>query len=162
MEDSMMTPRIQPARTLALCCTVLTLAACAESPAAFEPSESPLAAVAAAPVRLEFHKCMVDPAGVWEGQVTGDIDGDLQTVLTDLRVTGAIWHVRFDWIIAGDDAFTADLAGTLNTRTGTVVMNGRVADGHLLGARVHEQGQLVDPVNSCFAGTIDILPATAR
>lgn len=153
--------RVHPFLTLALCCGVLTLAACAETPTTLELRENPLAAVNAAPVRLEFHKCMVDPAGVWEGQVTGDINGDLQTVLTDLRVTGAIWHVRFDWIISGDDAFTADLAGTLNTRTGGVVMNGRVVDGHLDGARVHEQGELVDPVNSCFAGTIDILPATA-
>lgn len=155
------THRARPFFTLALCGGALALGACAETPTAVELTESPLAAVAAAPVRLEFHKCIVDPAGVWEGQVTGDINGDLRTVLTDIRVAGAVWHVRFDWIIGGDDAFTADLSGVLNTRTGGVVMNGRVVDGHLLGARVHEQGQLVDAANSCFAGTIDILPATA-
>jgi hypothetical protein len=155
------TPRVHPLRTIAACSTLLALVACAETPTPLEFTEGPFAAVAAAPVQLEFQKCLADPAGVWEGVVTGDIDGDLQTVLTDLRVSGAIWHVRFDWIIGGDDAFTADLAGTLNTRTGRVVMNGQVVDGHLQGARVHEQGQLVDAVNSCFAGTIDILPATA-
>ena len=37
-------------------------------------------------------------------------------------------------------------------------MKGRVVDGHLLGAKVREQGQLVDPATSAFEGTIDIDP----
>lgn len=116
------------------------------------------------PVYLDFNKSIVDPAGVWQGTVSGDIEGDLTTVLTDLRVTGPIWHVEFDWIIDSEDDnydFTAHLTGVLNTETGGVVMNGNVVDGYLLGAQVHEAGQLVDPVTLSFEGSIRIMPATA-
>jgi hypothetical protein len=145
---------------------LLAAAGCSERPSLVAP-ETPAASRAAAaphsPLQLIFEKCLIDAENpVWEGTVSGDVAGNLRTELGDLRVTGAIWHVRFDWIIsAGDRSFTADLDGILNTRTGRVVMNGRVSDGYLVGARVHEEGQLVDPENSCFAGTIRIMPATA-
>jgi len=113
------------------------------------------------PVRLSFDKALVDPAGVWEGTVSGDVDGDLTTELLSLEVTGAIWHVTFDWIVtAGDQSFVATMDGILNTKTGGVVMNGTVTSGWLLGAQVHEEGQLIDPATLRFVGEITILPAT--
>jgi len=113
------------------------------------------------PVRLTFDKASVGP-GVWEGTVGGDFAGRLRTELVELRIAGAIWHVEFDWIItAGSASFVARLTGTLNTRTGRVVMNGTVVDGYLEGARVHEEGQLVDPSTLRFQGEIRIMPATA-
>ena len=71
------------------------------------------------PVRLEFHKAISDPVGfVWTGSVSGDVSGGLTTRLTGLRVSGPVWHVRFDWIIdAGERSFVADLVGTLKTDT---------------------------------------------
>lgn len=144
---------------------VLALSGCADTPTTIEAGSAALSKAASAPnqpVRLEFAKCAV-VTGVWEGTVTGDIEGDLRTELTELRVTGPIWHVRFNWIIsAGEQSFTADLRGILNTVTGRVVMNGRIVEGYLAGAQVHEQGQLVDAENSCFVGTIRVMPATAR
>jgi opacity protein-like surface antigen len=116
-----------------------------------------------APVNLTFAK-QIAGDGVWQGTVGGDVQGQLTTVLTGLRVSGPIWHVEFDWIIdADDDAydFTARLSGILNTRTGSVVMNGAVVEGWLLGARVHEEGQLVDPATLGFEGSIRLMPATA-
>ena len=114
-----------------------------------------------APVYLTFDKSSVAP-GVWEGTVEGDVEGGLTTNLLDLRVTGAIWHVEFDWIVdAGDQSFTARLTGVLNTNTGRVVMNGTVIEGWLQGARVHEEGQLIDPDTLRFQGTIRLMPATA-
>jgi hypothetical protein len=105
---------------------------------------------------LTFDKTAVAD-GVWQGTVGGDIVGTLETHLTDRQVTGSIWHVRFDWIItAGSHSFVADLRGTLDTVTGAVVMDGRVVDGYLQGARVHEEGQLVDPAVSRFQGTIRV------
>jgi hypothetical protein len=119
------------------------------------------AATAGGPVRLSFDKSAVAP-GIWQGTVDGDISGDLTTVLTDLRITGPIWHVRFDWIVsAGDSSFVADLSGILNTETGVVVMDGTVVDGFLVGAQVHEDGQLVDPDTLRFQGSIQLMPATA-
>jgi hypothetical protein len=122
-------------------------------------------ASAAAPLMLTFEKAAVAP-GVWEGMVSGDVDGDLRTVLTACTgptpCAGQIWHVEFDWIIAaGPESFTAHLRGTLDTLTGQVVMNGTVVDGFLQGAQVHEEGQLVNPATLGFEGTIRVMPATA-
>jgi hypothetical protein len=112
------------------------------------------------PVRMTFDKAAV-AAGVWEGTVSGDIEGTLRTVLLEVEESGAIWHVTFDWIIgSGECSFTARLDGVLNTRTGAVVMDGTVTEGCLLGARVHETGQLVDAATSRFTGSITAFPAT--
>jgi hypothetical protein len=151
----------------ALLVAALTLTACDDGPAA--PSSADTvdlhtgAHALQQPLQLDFEKCVIDRvAGIWEGQVTGDITGDLRTELRELTVTGEIWQVRFDWIVtAGAQSFIADLTGVLNLNTGGVVMNGTVADGYLTGASVHEAGQLVDPVNLCFTGTIQIKSATA-
>ena len=122
---------------------------------------TPSTAQAKSPVYLTFDKSATGP-GTWQGTVSGDIAGDLNTALRDLRITGPVWHVEFDWIVsAGSQSFTARLKGVLNTKTGAVVMNGRVIDGYLVGARVHEQGQLVDPNTSRFVGTIRIMPNSA-
>jgi hypothetical protein len=122
-------------------------------------------ASATAPLRLTFEKESVG-VGVWEGSVSGDVDGDLTTVLTSCTgpnpCSGTIWHVEFDWIIgAGAESFTAHLSGTLNNQTGAVVMDGTVADGFLQGAQVHEEGQLVNAENLRFEGSIRVMPATA-
>jgi hypothetical protein len=122
---------------------------------------APTATAANAPVRLSFDKVAVAP-GMWQGTVSGDIAGDLATQLLSLDVTGPIWHVTFDWRIeAGPSSFTARLSEILNTETGGVVMDGTVVTGYLLGARVHEEGQLIDPLDLEFVGSIRVAPATA-
>jgi hypothetical protein len=119
------------------------------------------AAASSEPVRLTFDKSAVAP-GIWQGTVDGDVSGSLTTILTDLRIEGPVWHVRFDWIVsAGGSSFVADLRGTLNTETGAVVMNGTVVDGLLEGARVHERGRLVDPAALRFQSSIRLMPASA-
>jgi hypothetical protein len=143
-----------------------------------DPAASPLAPgdallgrhAASAPLLLTFHKTSV-AEGVWEGTVWhGNVAGDLRTELTALRVAGPIWHVRFDWIIdVAGRSLVADLSGILNTNTGKVVMNGVVDRGDLAGARVHEEGQLIDIqfddqgniVSTTFQGSIRIMQATA-
>jgi hypothetical protein len=125
----------------------------------------PAPASATAPLSLTFEKEAVG-VGVWEGSVSGDVDGELRTVLTSCTgpksCSGTIWHVEFDWIIdSGAQSFTAHLRGVLNTRTGAVVMNGTVVDGYLQGAQVHEVGQLVDAATLRFEGSIQVMPATA-
>jgi hypothetical protein len=120
------------------------------------------------PVRLTFEKTAEDPEnpGIWHGEVAGAFSGNLTTVLRDVRVAGPIWHVEFDWIITGtvngEHDLTARLNGILNTNTWRVVMNGRVIDGYLEGARVHEEGQLMDEETLEFHGIINIMPRTAR
>jgi hypothetical protein len=124
-------------------------------------TSAPAAAASSEPLLLSFDKSLVAP-GEWQGSVSGDISGALMTRLLSLEVSGPIWHVSFDFIVAaGDSSFTTRLDGILSTETGAVVMDGTVVRGYLLGARVHEEGQLVDPAKLRFVGTIRLMPATA-
>jgi hypothetical protein len=140
-------------RTILLMATLLAVAGLA--------AVAPQAGASSAPVRLTFDKSAVS-TGIWQGTVAGDVSGSLTTVLTELRIAGPVWHVRFDWIVsAGGSSFVADLHGTLNTETGAVVMNGTVVDGLLEGAQVHERGRLVDLAALRFQGSIRLMPASA-
>jgi hypothetical protein len=113
--------------------------------------------VATAPIELSFVETAVADS-LWLGTVGGDLTGLLATRLTEKCVAGPIWHVRSDWIIrAGDRSFVADLRGTLNTNTGQAEMHGTVVDGYLLGARVHEEGQLADTATQRFEGSIRLM-----
>ncbi len=125
-----------------------------------------LQAAPSAPVRLTFNKTLTSqtPTWIWDGSVAGDVNGQLQTRLLSLRVSGVIWHVEFDWIVTSPnpaESFTARLTGTVNTKTGKVVMNGMVVEGYLEGAQVHEEGQLTNPETWRFEGKIRVMPATA-
>lgn len=139
----------------------LIIAVAAFAFAALPESASAQPAGNMSPVRLGFDK-QGGVGGTWHGMVSGDVSGDLTTQLTSAHQTGQILHVTFDWIIdAGAQSFTAELEGTLNLNTGAVVMNGTVVEGWLVGARVHEEGQLIDPATGHFQGRILIFPATA-
>ncbi len=144
-------------------CLFMAMAALSGVPGPIGPGR--LDAAPALPVRLNFSKALasVTPM-VWKGSVSGDVNGELETRLLNLRVTGVIWQVEFDWIITAANpaqSFTARLSGTLNTKTGKVVMNGVVIDGYLEGAQVHEEGLLIDQAASRFEGTIRVAPQTA-
>lgn len=116
-------------------------------------------------VNLTFQKAATGE-GTWAGTVGGDVQGNLETVLLTIDNSNPVWDVEFDWIIeAGDRSFTARMTGTLNSETGAVEMDGKVIEGWMLGARVHEAGQMVDPETSAFEGVIelyadDMAPAT--
>jgi hypothetical protein len=114
-------------------------------------------ASAAPPLRLEFSKQAVEQ-GVWKGTVSGDIDGGLTTRAIAVDTSDPVWRVTFDWIVdAGMQSFTARLSGTLDSVTGAVAMKGRVVEGYLLGAKVREKGQLVDPETLGFQGSITVI-----
>lgn len=136
--------------------TIAALALAAVPVALIQPAA---AAPDSAPLIWTFDKCAV-AEGVWQGTAHGPagVGEELETRLTGLRQTDDVLHVDFDWQVG--DTYLAKLSGILNLKTGAVVMNGRVAEGEHAGSRVHEEGQLYDPENSCFAGTIRVLPAT--
>ena len=113
-------------------------------------------ASAAPPLQLDFSKQAVSD-GVWQGAVTGDIDGGLTTRAIVVDTSEPVWRVTFDWIVdAGPRSFTARLSGTLDSVTGAVAMKGRVVEGYLAGAKVREAGQLVDPETLAFQGSIRV------
>lgn len=112
-------------------------------------------------IRIQFDK-QGGSNGIWTGTVSGDVEGVLTTQLLSAWQSGPILHVTFAWIIsAGEQSFVAELKGTLNTLTGRVEMDGTIVEGWLVGAQVHEEGQLVDPNTLRFQGTIEVMPATA-
>ena len=123
-------------------------------------SQSAAASASSAPLMWAFDKCATGP-GVWQGTATGpgNIQEPLKTQLTSFRATGDVLHVDFNWYVG--DTYLARLSGTLNLKTGAVVMNGQVAEGSYVGSQVHEEGQLYDSARSCFAGTIQVMPASA-
>jgi len=108
---------------------------------------------------LTFEKAAVGDT-VWTGRVSGDVEGVLTTVLISADASQPVWQVEFYWIVTADDpsrSFIARLTGTLNSETGAVAMSGHVVDGYREGARVEEEGMLVDAERSAFSGTITVL-----
>jgi hypothetical protein len=121
-------------------------------------------ATAAPPLQVDFVKHVTNPASFeFAGTTSGDAGATLTSRLVSLDAsTGVSLHITFDWFVhAGDRSFTARTSGTWNTLTGRVGMNGRVIDGYLEGARVHEEGQLVDPATLTFQGFLQLMPDTA-
>lgn len=110
----------------------------------------------AADVNITFQKA-ASGEGRWTGTVDGDVQGALETVALSVDNSNPVWDVEFDWIIdAGEQSFTARLTGTLDSETGAVVMDGEVVEGWMKGARVHEEGQMVDPDTLAFEGVIQL------
>jgi hypothetical protein len=113
------------------------------------------------PIRLRFDK-QGGANGMWNGTVSGDVEGSLTTQLLSATQAGPVLNVTFAWTVsAGEQSFTAVLKGTLNTLNGRVEMDGTIVEGWRMGAQVHEEGQLTDPQLGRFQGTITIFPATA-
>ena len=133
-------------------------------------------ATAAPPVQVDWHKSFdhVDAGGhpVFLGTTSGGVTGQLTSVGTvdfasPPNSDPRILHVTFVWTVcegvgcSGSHSFTASTSGIWNLNTGHVVMNGRVIDGWLNGAQVHEEGQLLDPATLTFEGFLRLLPDTA-
>lgn len=137
--------------------SMAALALAAATPVAL--AQPATAAPASAPLTWTFDKCSVGP-GVWQGTAHGPTGAaePLETQVTSIRQTDGVLHVDFNWNVG--TTYLAQLTGTLNLKTGAVVMDGQVTEGLYVGSRVHEEGQLYDPINSCFAGTIRVMPAS--
>ena len=112
---------------------------------------------------VPFQKHIVDPANFgFQGTTGGPASGTLVSMIVGpLDASSPVWHFTFKWVVTADNthkSFVALTDGSLDTTTGSVVMDGSVVQGWHLGARVHEEGQLVDPATLTFAGNILILP----
>lgn len=146
-------------KVFARICIIAMLAAFALT--AFPQAASASASGNLSPIQLQFDK-QGGANGIWNGIVSGDVQGSLTTQLLSVEPAGPVLKVRFAWIVdAGNQSFTSVLDGTLNTLTGQVEMDGTIVEGWLVGAQVHEEGQMVDPATGRFQGTIMIFPATA-
>lgn len=151
--------------TLLIAC-ILAFPGCREA----EPAAPGMAAilVPAQPLMLDYVKVESAPNSLnWFGGVTGDINGTLETRVVGAEQSGHILHIRTEWSVdAGAESFQAALDGTLDTKTGRLLLDGDITSGYLAGARAHNQGRLTgtDPVTggTVFTGFLRIMPGSAN
>jgi hypothetical protein len=154
--------------TALLVSATLLLPACdAATPVSLTSPEPSAAIVPAAPILMDYVKVETGPGSLnWLGSVSGDVIGALETRVVGASQSGHILHIQTKWSVdAGAESFEADLDGTLDTKTGRLLLDGAVMSGYLAGARVHDEGQLTgtDPSTSgsVFEGFLRIMPGSA-
>jgi hypothetical protein len=97
------------------------------------------------------------------GVVGGDIVGQFGGAVLDATPegTGSIRLTAIYIVVAPDPSrsLTIRVEGAQDLQSGTAVLNGRVVDGSLRGARAHAEFKVIDCEQSdgpCFQGTISI------
>lgn len=108
---------------------------------------------------VPFEKHWVGP-GHYIG--TAGEDGTIEMWVYDVSFNGNIQRFSTTLELALDGrSLTATLTGQFNFSTGRVVLSGRVTEGWLSGAQVHEDSQYVgdDPETGgpIFAGTVRLM-----
>ena len=98
------------------------------------------------------------------GEVGGDIVGPFGGAVLNNPMADATGRMPLSaiYIVRAADAsrsLTIRVDGAFDTKTGTAVLNGRVVDGSLKGARARAEFKMIqcgDPLRDCFQGTISI------
>ena len=124
----------------------------------------------ARPVEVTFTKWVTvfpDMAGFTGGDVDGTFEGEvLDRTALDNGVIVQL-NARYQVIDpTGLHSFTAIIQGTQNNQTRSAVLNGVVTEGWLAGSQVHVNFDVVRPCefgssNTCFRGTIRVMPGSA-
>ena len=120
---------------------------------------------AGAGVELTFTKWIApgfpNMVGVVGGDIVGQFGGAVLRAMPD--ATGRFVRLRAIYIVVAADplrSLTIHLDGAQDTLLGTAVLDGRVVDGSLVGARVHVEYKVISctqsPDGTCFQGTISI------
>lgn len=153
-----------------LAVATLPLAAC-DHPPALAPADGPQLLIGGSPSsphELTYVKTETGAGTAhWTGTVAGDISGDLRTQVLGVRVAGHLWHLETRWQVdAGAQSFVAELDGTLDTRTGKLLLLGPIVSGYLAGAQVYDDGQLTGfdagTGGTVFEGRLRITTASAH
>jgi len=115
------------------------------------------------PRKITFQKCVVPDTGPFGAHFEGTVSGDCgpgKVVFTYLSVLPGDPIVRFSGeysITESHCPFKALCAGTVNIRTGHIVLNGAVTDGPMVGDRVQVRAQANAEI-TCSQGTMTITP----
>jgi hypothetical protein len=96
------------------------------------------------------------------GVVGGDIAGQFGGAVLEARPDGGVFRLRAIYIVLAEGdpsrSLTIRVKGAQDGQS--AVLNGRVVDGYLTGARVHAQYKVISceesPDRTCFQGTIRI------
>lgn len=143
-------------KTILVSAAALALAACTREPvSAPDGPELLIGGSPLSPIELTYVKTETGPGTAhWTGAVSGDFSGDLATQVLSVKEAGHIWHIETLWeVAAGPQSFSAELNGTLDTKTGTLVLTGEIVSGAMTGAQVYDEGQLVG-TDSGTGGTV--------
>lgn len=99
--------------------------------------------------------------GVVGGDIVGQFGGAVLKATPD--DTGRFIRLRAIYIVVAPDpsrSLTISVKGAQDNESGTAVLDGRVVDGWLTGARAHAEYKVIDcdqsPNGTCFQGTISI------
>jgi hypothetical protein len=96
------------------------------------------------------------------GVVDGDIVGQFGGAVLKATPDGRFVRLRAIYIVLASDpkrSLTIRVSGAQDTQSGTAVLDGRVVDGRLTGARAHAEFKVISCEQSpgpCFQGTISI------
>jgi hypothetical protein len=114
-----------------------------------------------APIVIQYAKTCDETAGHCVG--TAGVGGTLEMQVTSFRATGKAAQLTFtEEIMVGAISFTAEMNGHASP-AGFIVLNGRVTEGSLAGAEVHQRSNLVSLVGttSAWTGELRLMPASA-
>ena len=99
--------------------------------------------------------------GVVGGNIVGQFGGAVLKATPD--ATGRFIQLTAIYIVVAPDpsrSLTIHVDGVQDNQSGTAVLNGRVVDGSLTGARAHAEYKVISctqsPDDTCFQGTISI------
>ncbi len=99
--------------------------------------------------------------GVVGGDIVGQFGGAVLKATPD--TTGRFIRLTAVYIVVAPDpsrSLTIHVDGVQDNQSGTAVLNGRVVDGSLTGARAHAEYKVISctqaPNHTCFQGTISI------
>ena len=99
--------------------------------------------------------------GVVGGDIVGQFGGAVLEATPD--PTGHFYRLKAIYIVVAPDSsrsLTMHVEGVQDIQSGAAVLNGRVVDGPLKGARAHAQYNVISctqsPDGTCFQGTISI------
>ena len=105
--------------------------------------------------------------GVVGGDIVGQFGGAVLSATPD--ATGRFVHLTAIYIVVAPNpaqSLTIHVEGVQDNQSGTAVLDGRVIDGSLAGARAHAQYKVISctqsPDHTCFQGTISIRGRSER
>ena len=117
------------------------------------------ASASSSPIVITYTKTCQVVNGVLQCSGTAGNGGTIFMQVTSFRASGDAGQLTLtEWITAGDISFTADMSGH-QTPAGFIVLNGRVTEGPLAGAEVHQRSNLVGgtPAVSEWVGQLQLV-----
>jgi hypothetical protein len=130
------------------------------------------AGASSAAISVTFAKWIDGAFPNFTGVAGGDVPGAFAATVLERTPSdnGKLVYLRARYrVIAANPAhaFVAEIEGNQNNQTRSAVLNGRVVEGWLAGARAHVTFDVVQPCPQhgqpvCFVGVLRVMPGSAN